>query len=165
MRDPDWSLPTSGGITQARKHLGFEPLQTLFERIAIPVATTFAPGAFVAGRRLVSMDGMVFDAADTDENAQEFGKPTGGAFPQVRVVTLTESASHVSLGAELGGVRGKATGERSAARRLCSRLEQDMLLGLRPGLLQFRPVVRRARDRRGTALARRGHHGPAGAAT
>jgi Insertion element 4 transposase N-terminal/Transposase DDE domain len=135
--DPDWSLPTSGGITQARKRLGFEPLQTLFERIAIPVATTFTPGAFVAGRRLVSMDGMVFDAPDTDQNAEEFGKPTGGAFPQVRVVTLTESASHVSLGAELGGVRGKGTGERTAARRLCSRLEQDMLLVCDQGFYGF----------------------------
>ncbi|HEX5403879.1 MAG TPA: transposase domain-containing protein, partial [Pseudonocardiaceae bacterium] len=73
--DPDWSLPTSGGITQARKRLGFQPLQTLFERIAVPVATMFTPGAFVAGRRLVSMDGMVFDVPDTGDNATEFGIP------------------------------------------------------------------------------------------
>jgi hypothetical protein len=44
--------------------------------------------AFCARRRLVSLDGMVFDLPDTEENTTEFGKPSGGVFPQARVVTL-----------------------------------------------------------------------------
>lgn len=135
--DPDWVLPTSGGITQARRRLGEEVLRTLFERTAAPIAIELTPGAFVAGRRLVSMDGMVFDAPDTEANLAAFGKPSGGAFPQVRVVTLTESASHIGIGAELGPVVGKGTGERSAAHRLCRLLDETMLLVCDQGFYSF----------------------------
>lgn len=135
--DPHWRLPTSGGITQARKRLGHEPVRALFERTATPVATMLTPGAFVARHRLVSMDGMVFDVPDTVANREQFGVPSGGVFPQVRVVTLTESASHVSLGAQLGPVVGKGTGERSAALRLCALLDEDMLLVCDRGFYSF----------------------------
>jgi hypothetical protein len=36
--DDSWSTPTSGGITQARKRLGPEPLELLFAKVAVPVA-------------------------------------------------------------------------------------------------------------------------------
>ena len=36
--DDSWSVPTSGGITQARKRLGYEPLRELFSEVAVPVA-------------------------------------------------------------------------------------------------------------------------------
>jgi Insertion element 4 transposase N-terminal len=36
--DESWSTPTSGGITQARKRLGPEPLELLFDQVAVPVA-------------------------------------------------------------------------------------------------------------------------------
>src|SRR5215470_17931074 len=36
--DDSWSTPTSGGITQARQRLGPEPLELLFDRVAVPVA-------------------------------------------------------------------------------------------------------------------------------
>ncbi len=31
-------MPTSGGITQARQGLGYEPLAELFAEVAVPVA-------------------------------------------------------------------------------------------------------------------------------
>lgn len=96
------------------------------------------PDPALAGeRRLVSIDGMVFDLPDTDTNTAEFGKPTGGVFPQARVVTLTETASHVSLDAEIGPITGKGTGERSAAHTLLRRLEPDMLLLADAGFYSF----------------------------
>jgi len=135
--DPNWVLPTSGGITQARARLGFEPVKTLFERIAVPVAGLLTPDAFCAHRRLVSLDGMVFDLPDTTENTTVFGKPTGGVFPQARVVTLPECGSHVSLGAHIGPVVGKGTGERSAAKELLGLLEPDMMLICDQGFYSF----------------------------
>lgn len=135
--DPSWTLPTSGGITQARKKLGFEPVKTLFERIAVPVASRLTLGGFCARRRLVSMDGMVFDLPDTEENTAEFGKPSGGVFPQARVVTLTECGSHVSLGAHIGPVVGKGTGERSAAKELVRLLTPGMMLICDQGFYSF----------------------------
>lgn len=153
--DPNWVLPTSGGITQARARLGFEPVKTLFERIAIPVAGLLTPDAFCAHQRLVSLDGMVFDLPDTTENTTEFGKPTGGVFPQARVVTLTECGSHVSLGAHIGPVVGKGTGERSAAKELLWLLEPDMMLICDQGFYSFE-LWRQGSDTGATLLWRLG---------
>jgi hypothetical protein len=36
--DDSWSVPTSGGITQARQRLGYKPVKELFAEVAVPVA-------------------------------------------------------------------------------------------------------------------------------
>jgi hypothetical protein len=46
----------------------------------------------------------------------------------VRVVTVSECASHAVVDAEMGGVAGKGAGEQALARRLYRRLEEDWLL-------------------------------------
>src|SRR4051812_42521812 len=96
--DQAWQVPGSGGITQARQRLGYEPLKQVFEQVARPVAEVLTRGAFLAGRRLVSIDGFEWDAPDSDANALEFGYAGGGvhpsAFPKVRVLSLVESGSH-----------------------------------------------------------------------
>src|SRR5215468_10387507 len=43
--DKAWAVPTSGGITQARKRLDPEPLEVLFSRVAAPVAGLLTRGA------------------------------------------------------------------------------------------------------------------------
>lgn len=135
--EESWAAPTSGGITQARARLGPGPVQTVFERIAQPVADLLTRGAWCAGLRLVSIDGMVFDLPDTPANAEVFGYPSGGVFPQARVVTLAESGSHASLGAHIGPVAGKGTGERTAARALFALLGPDMLFTADRGFYSF----------------------------
>ena len=50
------------------------------------------------------------------------------AFPRVRVVSISECASHAMVKAAMGGVAGKGAGEQSLARKLCRRLEEDWLL-------------------------------------
>jgi hypothetical protein len=80
--DDSWGVPTSGGITQARQRLGYEPLRELFTAVAVPVADLLTRGAFLAGRRLMSIDGFEWDAPDTTENAAAFGyagQDPGGA--------------------------------------------------------------------------------------
>jgi Insertion element 4 transposase N-terminal len=42
--DGAWSVPTSGGITQARRRLGDQPLRQLFGRVAQPVAGPLTRG-------------------------------------------------------------------------------------------------------------------------
>ena len=133
--DDSWSVPTSGGITQARQRLGYEPLRELFAKVAAPAADLLTRGAFLAGRRLMSIDGFEWDAPDTRENAAAFGyagKDPGDvdrpAFPKVRVVTISECGSHAAVDAEIGGVAGKGAGEQSLARRLYARLDREWLL-------------------------------------
>src|SRR5487761_1558187 len=133
--DDSWSVPTSGGITQARQRLGYEPLRELFSEVAAPVAEELTAGAFLGPWRLMAIDGFEWDAPDTRENAAAFGfagtradDPGRPAFPKVRVVTVSECASHAVADAALGGVAGKGAGEQSLARPLYRRLDEDWLL-------------------------------------
>jgi hypothetical protein len=138
--DAHWTVPGSSGITQARQRLGFEPVKQVFEQVAEPVAGALTRGAWLAGRRLVSIDGFEWDVPDTAANAAEFGRRGGAkdaAFPKVRVVTLAETASRAVLAAEIGPARGKGSGERSAAPGLFARLEPDMLLAADRGFYSF----------------------------
>ncbi|EFC78875.1 transposase domain-containing protein, partial [Parafrankia sp. EUN1f] len=60
--------PTSGGLTQARQRLGPEPLAHLFSQVAAPVADPDTIGAFLRTWRLMSIDGVEFDAAASTAN-------------------------------------------------------------------------------------------------
>jgi hypothetical protein len=133
--DDSWSVPGSGGITQARQRLGYEPMEELFSQVAAPVAEELTAGAFLGPWRLMAVDGFEWDAPGTPENAAAFGFAGTGAddagraaFPKVRVVTVSECASHAVADAAMGGVAGKGAGEQSLARKLCRRLEEDWLL-------------------------------------
>jgi len=133
--DDSWSVPGSGGITQARQRLGYEPVKELFAEVAVPVAEEETAGAFLGPWRLMAIDGFEWDAPDTPENAAAFGFAGAGAddaerpaYPKVRVVTVSECASHAVADAAMGAVAGKGAGEQSLARRLYPRLEEDWLL-------------------------------------
>jgi hypothetical protein len=124
-----WQVPTTSAITQARKRLTAEPLKVLFERVARPVAGRGSKGAWLGSRRLAAIDAFMLDVPDTEENVEEFGRLDTGekasAFPQVRVLTLTECGSHASLAAAFDACR---VDERTLATRVLGALEPDMLL-------------------------------------
>lgn len=128
--DPDWEIPTTGGITQARQRLGHEPVAEVFEQVAVPVAQDLTQGAFLGPWRLMSIDGLEFDAPDTDTNVAEFGRAGGtgekaSAFAKPRVLTIAECASHAPVAAVIGG---QHQGEQTLARDLWPTLEPDWLL-------------------------------------
>jgi hypothetical protein len=123
-------LPSKSAIFQARARLGPEPVAALFTRVAAPLAEPGAPGAWLAGRRLVAIDGMCLDVADTVENAGWFGRPgvnkgERSAFPQARVVAIAECGTHAIFDAAVGVY---ATAESILAGELIERLEPGMLL-------------------------------------
>ena len=131
--DDSWEVPTSGGITQARKRLGFEPLEELFAQVAVPVAEEETAGAFLGPWRLMAIDGVEWDVPATAENIAAFGlhgSHEGGqaAFPKARVVAISECGSHAVTAAVIGGTVGKGTGEQPLARKLYPLLEKDWLL-------------------------------------
>jgi hypothetical protein len=126
-------VPTSGGITQARQRLGAEPMAELFRQVAAPVADLDTGGAFLGPWRLMSIDGMEWDVPDTPANREAFGAHQAGAgegaYPRVRVVTVSECASHAAVLAAIGPAGGgKGSGEQSLARGLYPRLAADWLL-------------------------------------
>jgi Insertion element 4 transposase N-terminal len=56
-----YRVPTDGAISLARYRLGDKPLKLLFDQSARPVGTAAMHGVFWRGRRLVAVDGTVFD--------------------------------------------------------------------------------------------------------
>ncbi|MGB8386044.1 MAG: IS4 family transposase [Dermatophilaceae bacterium] len=127
----EWQIPTDGAISRARTRLGAAPMRELFNRAAVPVARPGTPSAFIAGRRVVAIDGVVLDVPDTAENAAEFGYSgkedvNRSAFPQVRMATLSEVGTHATIGAAMGPVR---TDERTLAEEVIDTyLRTGMLL-------------------------------------
>ena len=138
-------LPSKSGIFQARARLGSEPLAALFARVARPLAGPATPGCWLAGRRLVAIDGMCLDVADTPDNDRWFGragvnKGERAAFPQARVVALAECGTHVMFDAVVGAY---TTAENALARELVDRLQPGMLLLADRGFCGF-PLWARA---------------------
>lgn len=134
-------VPGSSALTQARQRLGSEVLEAVFDQAGVPVAEGLTRGAFLAGRRLVSIGGYVWDVPDSAANTADFGYGAGAkqaAYPKVRVVTLTESGSRAPIGAALGPSTGKGTGEQSLAAGLFTRLQPGMLLLCDRGFYSFR---------------------------
>lgn len=135
-----WSPPSKSAIFQARARLGFEPMRDLFAQVARPLAQPETPGSWLAGRRLVAVDGTCLDVADTPANADFFGRPGSGrgeqsAFPQARVVALAECGTHAIFDAEIDGC---GTSEIEIARRLIARLKPGMLALADRGFYGFR---------------------------
>ena len=138
-------LPSKSAIFQARARLGSEPLQALFVKVAKPLATAETPGAWLAGRRLVAIDGTCLDVADTNENTLWFGRPgvnkgEQSAFPQARVIAVAECGSHAVFDAVVGAY---TTGENTLAGELMDRLTPGMLLLADRGFCGF-PLWERA---------------------
>ena len=131
--------PSKSAIFQARARLGSEPLAALFERVAKPIGDEDSPGVWLAGRRLVAIDGTCLDVADTLVNAEFFGRPGANkgekaAFPQARVVALAECGTHAIFAAEIGTY---SQSEATLTVPLLDRLEPGMLLTADRGFFSY----------------------------
>ena len=68
-------VSAKSAISQARTRLGVEPLRQLHEKTVAPIATEHTKGAWYRKWRLVSLDGSTLETADTQANADAFGRP------------------------------------------------------------------------------------------
>jgi hypothetical protein len=123
------TVPGRSTLCEARKRLGIAPLRVLAERVIRLLGLPSTPGAFYRGMRTMALDGFVLDLADTPANERAFGRPGSGrapgAFPQVRLLALCETGSHVLWRFLLKPLRH---GEVSMAPYLLRFLQEDMLL-------------------------------------
>lgn len=134
-----YSPPSKSAIFQARARLGAEPMAALFERVARPIGGDAMPSVWLAGRRLVAVDGMCLDVADTPVNAEHFGRPgvnkgERAAFPQARVVALAECGTHAVFAAQVGTY---AESEGVLADRLLGRVVPGMLVTADRGFFSY----------------------------
>ena len=121
--------PTPAAVTYARQRLGWQVMERLMEAVAGPLAGQEQESAFVAGMRLVAVDGLCLDVPATPENGDEFGYPGNdsgpGPFPQIRVVGIGECGTRAVLGA---GMSPLAAGEQPLTRQLLPKLQPGDLL-------------------------------------
>jgi hypothetical protein len=85
---PGAAVPSGPALSQARARLCGDPLEALFRATAGAGEQADVPGATWFGLELTVFDGTVVDLAATPEIAARFAIPTGGRFPQARLVTL-----------------------------------------------------------------------------
>ena len=116
------------GISQARVRLGIEPLRELHDQLVKPIGKKTTKGAWYRGWRLVSIDGSTMDVADTQANREAFGRPGASrgksAYPQLRLVSLVETGTHVLFGTRMGPYR---VGEITLAKEVLGNLRAGML--------------------------------------
>ena len=142
-----FTLPSKSAIFQARARLGSEPVAALFARVARPIGQVDTPGVWLAGRRLVAVDGTCLDVADTAENAAHFGRPgvskgEQAAFPMTRV-SLTPAPSLAAIPRSfLTRGRGCATADAS-----------EELMNLLPSRPSFKWAAASATPRQATATS------------
>ena len=122
-------LANKAAISHARDRLGAEPMAVLFDQVARPLAGPDTPGCWLAGRRLVAIDGTCLDLPDTPANDAHFGRPgvmkgERSAFPQARVVAVAECGTHAMFEAVIGPYR---TSENGLAGEVLTRLQPGML--------------------------------------
>jgi hypothetical protein len=143
LAEPDATFRPAGAsaISQARARLGEAPLRRLYEEVVGPIATPQTPGAWYGGRRLVTLDGTTLDVSDSEANERAFSRPvssrganTTGAFPQLRLVGLVETGTHVVCGAALGPY---SDGEATLTPAVLPALRPDMLCLADRGFLSF----------------------------
>lgn len=119
---------SESAISQARTRLGSEPIQRLYAEVVRPLATKDTPNAWYRQWRVVSLDGTTLDVADSEENDREFGRPGvshgHSAYPQIRLLTLLENATHVMFSAAMSGIK---TGEQRLVDQVVSNLPPDSL--------------------------------------
>lgn len=155
LADPGGWRVSKGALCQARYRLGARPMVALFHRVcARPLAKPSTPGAFLFGLRLMALDGTTLEVPDTPRNVRAFGKhgtPRGeSAWPQVRVVALSECATHAVLDA---GVWPHDADERACGRRLMRGVGVGTLVLWDRGFHSF-TMVKAALDRGAHLLGR-----------
>jgi hypothetical protein len=97
-----YTVPTDGAISLARGRLGDKPLKLLFEQSACPVGTPAMEGVFWRHRRLIAVDGTVFDLPRGEDNEAEYPMVIfRGASPRFRVTARSGRSARVGGDAAL----------------------------------------------------------------
>jgi hypothetical protein len=137
----EWRVPSSSALAQARERLGSEPLAELFDRVAVPCAELSTAGAWLGGRRLMSVDGVELECADTPANAGRFGyvsaKGGHGPYPQVLVMALAECGTRAVVAIETGNAEDAEQPLAAALAQRAGNLEPGMLVMADRGIYSY----------------------------
>ena len=119
-------IKSGSAFSQARKLLGEQVMQRLFELDAAVADADLGIGLLWKGLEVTAIDGTTMELASNDVLDGEFGTPADGARPLLRVTAHVRTATFRWIGAAIGGYHD---GENALA---------DQLEGsFRPGMLNL----------------------------
>ncbi|MFE7707809.1 IS4 family transposase [Streptomyces sp. NPDC057486] len=126
----DLCIPSEAALRQLRRRLGPEPLKTLFDGLAVPLARPSTPGVRYRRWRTVAFDGCSsLKAPDLPRIRVLLGKVRHhwgmSGYPSLRLTVLCETGTRGLLGAVFGP---SENGETAQATELLPRLTPQMLL-------------------------------------
>jgi len=117
--------PTAAAVSKARGRLPAAVHQRVFTTGARSTPT-FGPESYAFGLLVTAIDGTVFDLADTARIRAGFTTPTGGRFPQARMVALVACGIRWILAARIAS---SGTSEQALA--------DDLIGELQPGTINL----------------------------
>ena len=130
--------PCSSAIAQARKHIGWEVLKTIFEKLAQSLHLRFDKVSRWKGHFLCAFDGVGLRMPDTPDNHGEFGRPGSSrgkaAYPQMRCVALVAVFTHIMLSVTTGAFH---VGELTLAYSLVSAVPMGSLVLMDRGFFAY----------------------------
>jgi hypothetical protein len=125
-RLPGAEIPSGSAFSQARKLLGDQVMQRLFELDAAVPDADLGIGLLWKGLEVTAIDGTTMELARNDALEGEFGTPAPGARPLLRVTAHVRTATFRWIAAAAGGYHD---GENALADQL-----KD---SFRPGILNL----------------------------
>jgi hypothetical protein len=97
-----WDPVSAAALSTARARVPAGVLRAVFEAgVAAGAAAGATAGSVMFGLVLTAVDGTVLDLASTEQMQARFATPSGGRFPQARVVTLVACGTRRVLAAEV----------------------------------------------------------------
>ena len=134
----EWDVPSPGGLCQARQRRGGGDARA-FRACRGPCAMRSTKGAWLAGRRLMAVDGFGVEAPDSGRTPifGYAGKKGRSAFPFVHMAALAECGTHAIVAAAIGK---DGEGEETLTRRVLSGgvVEPGMLVLADAGLYSYK---------------------------
>ncbi|MFF5213595.1 IS4 family transposase [Streptosporangium sp. NPDC000396] len=106
LRGVAMARPSAAALTQARRRLGAEPLQWLFDLVRGPAVGARVPGVRWRGLLLCAIDGTLMTVADSPANLTMFtkqrGNHGGSGYPQLRLLVLACCGARTVIDAVFG---------------------------------------------------------------
>jgi len=141
------SAVSSSAVSQARQRVGSTPLQVLFAMLTTHWARQWHARHRWRELKLAAIDGSTLRVPDTAMNEQRYGRPGSGrakgAYPQARVVGVLALGSRLMLDFVIGTL---AESEQTLAHRIFQQLEDDTLMILDRGFINYGAFARIVRD-------------------
>ncbi|WP_396277637.1 IS4 family transposase [Glutamicibacter creatinolyticus] len=120
---------SASALSQARRRIGVQPLQWIFQLLRGPAATIHRPSSWFGPYRVCALDGTILTLPDTPailgKYTRQAGHHGGTSYPQARVLALIACGTRSILDAVFGPT---SSGETTYTRELLTSMGPGMII-------------------------------------